>query len=77
MCVVKNCPCECLALMADTSRSGAGLSRELTSLLDRRAAHGGQRQWRRADLVSHPALVAVAAGRVALYRAGRADAVQL
>lgn len=63
--------------MADTSRSGAGLSLELTSLLDHRAAHGGQRQWRRADLVGLPVLVAVATGRVALHRAGRADAVQL
>ena len=49
---------ECLALVADTSLSGARVARELDALAAiRQAAHGGQRQRNRTHLNGRPALV--------------------
>ena len=70
---------ECLALVADTSLSGARVARELDR--DHRAARPPacdcQRQRHRADLDGHPALVAGARCRLALHRAGQAAAERL
>ena len=74
LCVVDDFTRECLALVPDTSLSGARVAREL----DVRggpwqAAGGGQRQRHGADIGLNPTLVAGAAGGMALHRAGQAD----
>jgi putative transposase len=61
LCVVDDFTRECLALVADTSLSGARVARELTGLIGQRGKP----------------LVAGASGRVALHRAGQADAERL
>ena len=79
LCVVDDYTRECLALVADTSLSGIRVARELTRLIGLRGkphtvvSDNGTEL----TLVSHPALVAGTAGRVALHRAGQADAERL
>ena len=72
--VVDDCARDCLTLVSDRSPSGCTGVRELTILEGHalQAANSGQRQHHRADLVSNPAPVTGATGRVALHRSRQA-----
>jgi transposase InsO family protein len=77
LCVVDDFTRECLALVPDTSLSGARVARELDmiaairgkplAVVSDNGANNG------ADIGLDPALVARAAGGMALHRAGQAD----
>ena len=69
LCVVDDFTRECLALVADTSLSGARAARK--------APGGGERQRHGADLDLDPALVAVSTGGVALHRSREAHPERL
>ena len=84
--VVDNCTRECLALVADTSLSGARVARELATIIERRGKpmmiisdrrrsenDPGDRfpeEGHRVHLERHPRLCRQTQGRLALYRAG-------
>ena len=66
---------ECLTLVADTSLSGHRVARELDGLIAQRGRTEGQRH--RVHLDCHAALPTGSRHRLALHRAGQADAERL
>ena len=70
---------ECLAAIPDTSISGRRVARELTTLIEtpRQAGDDRLRQRHRVHLERHPRLGEGSSGRMALHRAGQADAERL
>ena len=70
---------ECLAAIPDTSISGRRVARELTALIEsaRQAGHDRLRQRHRVHLERHAGLVGGPQDRLALHRAGQADAERL
>ena len=77
--IVDDCTRECLALVADTSLSGFRVARELDRLIDRarQAEDDCQRQWQRTHKQRHPGMGRSEPCRMALHRAGQADAERL
>ena len=77
--VVDDCTRECLALIADTSLSGARVARELTALFERprQAQDCRQRQRDRVHLERDPDLRRRPQDRLALHRARQADPERL
>lgn len=82
--IVDDCTRECLALVVDTSLSGMRVARELDRLVAERGRPRmipdqvrDQRQWHRVNLERHPRLGGSEPGRMALRRAGQADAERL
>ncbi len=91
--VVDNCTRECLALIADTSLSGARVARELATIIERRGkpmmiiSDRGEsendpgdrfpKEGHRVHLERYPGLRRQTKSRLALYRAGEADAERL
>ena len=75
--IVDDCTRECLALVADTSLSGFRVARELDRLIVKRGRpkmNDCQQQWQRTHRQRHPGMGRSEPCRMALHRAGQADA---
>ena len=76
--MIDNCTRECLALVADTSLSGARVARELDAIIQQRGRPETRRRQRHgADLERHPCMGRRGPRGLALHRAGQAAAKRL